>query len=201
MTSQAKDFLDPYTAAAENDDLTSQKKIDGLNDIVKASHFGMLTTVAPSGEVHSRCMTPASTEGLVFQFLANNASYKFDEIKANSNVNLSFIDTSTTNWASIAGKATVSRDQATIDKLWSPFIAGYFANLHDGVHKGDKTDPRVSVISVIPHEIRYWVSTSTSVGRAMEHAKGSITGKLTAPGEIRTITSDELQLVYGLNKK
>jgi general stress protein 26 len=155
---------------------------------------------------------------LVFRFLANNASYKFDEIKANSNVNLSFIDTSTTNWASIAGKATVSRDQATIDKLWSPFIAGYFANLNDGVHKGDKTDPRVSVISVVPNEIRYWVSTSTSLGRAMEHAKGAVTGKLTAPGEIRTITSDEvritvqfldfaystvpqLQLVYGLNKK
>jgi general stress protein 26 len=134
-------------------------------------------------------MTPGS---LVFQFLANNVSYKFDEIKANSNVNLSFIDTSTTNWASIAGQATVSRDQATIDKLWSPFVAGYFTDLKDGVHKGDKTDPRVSVISVIPHEIRYWVSTSTVVGRAVEHAKGAVTGKLTAPGEIRTITSEEV---------
>jgi len=66
MSSQAKEFLDPYTAAAENDDLTPQKKIDGLNAIVKANHFGMLTTVAPNGEVHSRCMAPASTEGYVY---------------------------------------------------------------------------------------------------------------------------------------
>jgi hypothetical protein len=63
MSQAQKQFLDPYTAAAENDELTPQKKIDGLNDIVKANHFGMLTTIAPNGEVHSRCMAPASTEG------------------------------------------------------------------------------------------------------------------------------------------
>lgn len=129
----------------------------------------------------------------MFQFLANNASYKFDEIQANSHVNLSFIDTSSTNWASIAGRATISRDQAQIDKLWSPFVAGYFSDLGDGIHKGDKHDPRVSVINVTPTEIRYWVSTSTAVGRAMEHAKGAVTGKLTAPGEIRTITPEEVR--------
>jgi len=63
MSQAQKDLLDPYTAAAEKDDLTPQKKIDGLNDILNATHFGMLTTVAPNGEVHSRCMAPASTEG------------------------------------------------------------------------------------------------------------------------------------------
>ncbi|KIM29658.1 hypothetical protein M408DRAFT_328527 [Serendipita vermifera MAFF 305830] len=192
--------LDPYTAAVENTEITPQTKIDGLNAIVKANHFGMLTTISPSGEVHSRCMAPASTEGLVFQFLANNASHKFDEIQANSNVNLSFIDTSTTNWASIAGRASITRDQALIEKLWSPQVGAYFTDLGDGVHKGDKHDPRVSVICVTPTEIRYWVSNSTAVGRAYEHAKGAVTGKVATPGELRTITPDELQLVFGLNK-
>ncbi|CAG8768867.1 9078_t:CDS:2, partial [Acaulospora colombiana] len=80
-------------------------------------------------------------------------------------------------------------------------IAGYFSDLGDGVHKGDAHDPRVSIIKVVPNEIRYWVATSGAVGRALEHAKGAVTGKLTAPGEIRTITADELKLVYGLNQQ
>ncbi|KAG9019933.1 hypothetical protein FS842_007726 [Serendipita sp. 407] len=200
MATQAREFLDPYTTAAENESLTPQKKIDGLNEIISATHMGMLTTRCATGELHSRAMSPASTEGLQFFFLANNASYKFDEIEADNHVNLSFIDTKTTNWASVAGTASISRDQELIKKLWSPFVAGYFSDLGDGVHKGDASDPRVSIIKVTPREIRYWVSNSGAVGRALEHAKGAITGKLTAPGEIRTITEQELHLVFGLNK-
>ena len=120
MTSQAKEFLDPYTAAAENDEITPQKKIDGLYEIIKATHMCMLVTRSPDGNLHSRCMTASSTEGLHFLFLANNVSYKFEEISADSHVNLSFVDTKTTNWASVAGTASVSRDAELIKKLWSP---------------------------------------------------------------------------------
>lgn len=164
----------------------------GLNAIIKACHMGMLTTRSPEGALHSRAMSPASVKGLQFLFLANNASYKFDEIKSDSHVNLSFIDTSTTNWASVAGTATISNDKALIKELWSPFVSGYFSDLKDGVHKGDADDPRVSVIKVTPTEIRYWVATSGKVARSLEHAKGAVTGKMTAPGEIRTITPNEV---------
>jgi hypothetical protein len=125
-------------------------------------------------------------------------------------VNVSFIDVNTTNWASISGVAKVHNDKKLIETLWSPLcvtpfpslrstlipatrsISGYFSDLGDGVHKGDKNDPRVSVIEVIPDEvpfflppslstyfltafipqIRYWVATSGALGRAVEHAKG-----------------------------
>lgn len=119
MTSQAKEFLDPYTTAAEHDELTPQKKIDGFKEIVAATHMCMLTTRSPSGELHSRCMAPASTEGLRFHFIANNVTHKFDEIESDHNVNLSFIDVKTTNWASVAGTAKISQDKDLIKKLWS----------------------------------------------------------------------------------
>jgi general stress protein 26 len=121
MASQTtREFLDPYTTAAEHNELTPQKKIDGLNEIIKATHMCMLTTRCPTGELHSRAMSAASTEGLQFLFLANNVSYKFEELSADNHVNLGFIDTKTTNWASVSGTATVTRDQALIEKLWSP---------------------------------------------------------------------------------
>ena len=51
--------LDPYTAKAENNNLTPQEKIDGLHAIVKSVKTGMLTTRAANGELHSRAMAPA----------------------------------------------------------------------------------------------------------------------------------------------
>lgn len=99
---------------------TRHSFIIGLKEIIKACHHGALTTRSPEGHLHARAMTPASYEGLQFLFLANNASYKFDEIQADSNVNIAFVDAKTTNWASISGTASVSQDKDLIKKLWSP---------------------------------------------------------------------------------
>ena len=51
--------LDPYTAKAQNDNLTPQEKIEGLHSIVKHVKTGMLTSRAPDGYLHSRAMSPA----------------------------------------------------------------------------------------------------------------------------------------------
>jgi general stress protein 26 len=55
-------------------------------------------------------------------FIANNASHKFDEIKHDSNVNVSFYDQKTTGWASVSGTAKVSQDKDLIKKFWSPMF-------------------------------------------------------------------------------
>lgn len=52
--------LDPYTANAQNNDLTPQKKIDDLKAILKIVKTGMLTSRNVDGTMHSRAMTPAS---------------------------------------------------------------------------------------------------------------------------------------------
>lgn len=71
-------------------------------------------------------------------------------------------------------------------------MSAYFGDLKDGVHKGDAEDPRISVIEVVPDEIRYWVATKGSVARAAEVALSSVTGKTVVPGELRTITQPEV---------
>jgi len=70
--------------------------------------------------------------------------------------------------------------------------SAWFGDLKDGVHKGDANDPRVSIIQVIPDEIRYWYSTKGKIGRAAEIGVHAITGKTATPGELRTITKDEV---------
>ncbi|KAF8650456.1 hypothetical protein AX16_005258 [Volvariella volvacea WC 439] len=147
-------------------------------------------------------MTPCSPHEscLTLYFLANNASHKFDEIKNDTHCNVNFFNTKTTSWASYSGKAKIIEDRALIKANWSPFVSAYFGDLKDGVHKGDENDPRVSLIEVVPDEIRYWVATRDAVGRAFEEGLGALTGKVSAPGELRTITKSDMQLAEGLHK-
>jgi len=190
--------LDPYTALATNEDLTLEQKIMGLQDVVRGAKVGMLTTRATDGSMHSRAMTPASPHGdkqLTLIFLANNVSHKFEEIENDANVNVSFFNSDTTAWASFSGKARISRDQALIHKYWSSYVSAYFGDLKDGTHKGDETDPRISVIEVLPDEIRYWLATKGALGRAIEAGVGAMTGRISAPGQLRTITKAEIQQV------
>ncbi|KAH7888683.1 hypothetical protein F5I97DRAFT_1925221 [Phlebopus sp. FC_14] len=196
--------LDPYSRLAENKDLTLQEKIKDLHTVISAAKTGMLVTRDPNGNLHSRAMNPAtpfSDTQLNLIFLANNVSSKFDEIRNDSHVNVSFCDHSSTDWASYSGRARVTQDKDLIHKHWSHFITGYIGDLKDGVHKGDETDPRVAVIEVIPDEIRYWITKQSYILRTVQVATSAAMGKATSPGELRTINKEEIQLAQGLHTK
>jgi len=195
--------LDPYTAKAEDHkSLTPQQKIKEFHEIMKATKTAMLTTRAASGHLHSRAMNPAGPfedSQLTLAFIANNVSHKFDEIEHDAHVNVSFCDHSSTNWASYSGIAKITQDKEVIKKHWSKLTSAYFGDLHDGVHKGDENDPRVSIIEVVPEEIRYWITHSNAAVRAAQVVASAAMGKAAAPGELRTITKEEIELTQGLN--
>jgi general stress protein 26 len=87
----------------------------------------------------------------------------------------------------------LSQDRELIKKHWNrAYHPGYFGDLGDGVHKGDENDPRVSIIEVVPCEIRYWVASSSSIVRSAQVVYSTVTGKGTAPGELRIITEEEV---------
>ncbi|KAJ7132796.1 hypothetical protein C8R43DRAFT_1023397 [Mycena crocata] len=196
--------LDPYTANAENTAITPQEKIAGLHQVLKSAKVGMLTTHGADGQLHSRAMIPSSPftdTQLSLVFIANNSTAKFDEIKNDSHVNVAFCDTNSTSWASYSGTAKISQNKELIREHWSSSMAAYFGDLKDGIHKGDVEDPRISVIEVIPEEIRYWVATKGSIARAADTAISSLTGKTATPGELMTITQPEIQLTQKLHTK
>ncbi|KAI0085163.1 hypothetical protein BDY19DRAFT_967407 [Irpex rosettiformis] len=188
--------LDPYTAKAKNNDHTPQQKIQGLHKIIQRVKTGMLTTRDLEGRMHSRAMAPAgplSPTQVTLIFIANKASHKFEEIQNDQHVNVSFYDEQTTNWASYSGTTRVSQDKALIGKHWSHLTSAWFGDLKDGVHKGDQNDPRVAVIEVIPDSIRYWLSTENALTKAANIAASAISGGTAVPGELRTITKDEVR--------
>jgi len=162
----------------------------------------MLTTRSANGSFHSRAMNPVAPESdtdLTLTFIANHVSSKFDEIQNDSHVNVSFLNPATSDWASFSGKANVIEDRDRIKKRWSRGSSAWFGDLKDGVHKGDAEDERIALIQVVPEEICYWHATKGRLGTAVEAGLDAMTGGVTVPGEIRTITSDEIRLTQGLD--
>ncbi|KAH7108259.1 hypothetical protein BKA62DRAFT_15955 [Auriculariales sp. MPI-PUGE-AT-0066] len=200
-THTADPKLDPYTAKAEGGtEPTPAEKLEQLKTIIKSAPTGMLTTRGKDGAMHSRAMRPTTWDSLVFTFVFNNVSHKAEEIESDSHVNLSFFDQSSTNWVSVAGIAKISNDPIKIKENWSAFMSGYFGKV-DAEHKGDSSDPRVSLIEVTPVNIRYWIATSGKIVRAATTAVSAITGSGSPPGELHIMTEEEIKLVKGLALK
>lgn len=192
--------LDPYTAKAENTNVSPSQKIKDLHEVIQGAQTGMLTTRASNGCLHSRAMTPVgpySESQVNLVFIANNASPKFLELQNDDHVNVGFYDKSTTNWASFSGLAKVIEDRSVIKKHWNPRISAYFGDVDDS-HRGDENDPRVVVIEVVPNEVRYWLAKSGSISRGVQEVVQTVRGEVSIPGELRTITAEEIQLVQGL---
>ncbi|KAJ2917792.1 hypothetical protein MD484_g2647, partial [Candolleomyces efflorescens] len=193
--------LDPYTAQAESDP-SPLEKIRGYREIITSVKTAMMTTRSADGELHARAMNPANRSDdtqLNLVFLGNNVSHKFEEIQNDVHANVSFLDPTTGSWASVCGKAKVSNDREVIKKYWSSTTSAWFGDLKDGIHKGDSNDPRVSVIEVVPDEIRYWLPNKGRVGQALDIGMHALMGKVSSAGELRTISKQEIQLAQGLN--
>ena len=94
----------------------------------------------------SSYLLPFPDDGLHFSFISDNTSHKQDELNTVDDVNVAFLDPSSTNWVSVCGKAKTHQDREQINKLWNPMVSAWFGDLGDGVHKGNKEDPRVCII-------------------------------------------------------
>ena len=69
----------------------------------------------------------------------------------------------------------------------------WFGDLGDGVHDGGPSDPRMAIIEVLPDEIRHYHQARTRVGTAVDVVASAISGNTATPGEVRTITAEDIQ--------
>lgn len=57
-------------------------------------------------------------------------------------------------WASVQGSLSISRDAATIDRLWNRFVAAWYEG---------KDDPKICLIRLDPESAEIWVDASSIV--------------------------------------
>ena len=118
-------------------------------------------------------------------------SGKTDDLKANPDVNLSFLN-SMGEWASISGQASVETDREKVKQYYSPALKAWLGDLGDGVHNGEAEDPRIGLIKIKSSTAQYCVSGKNILMSAIEVAKGVVTGEAPAVNKMRHMSEEEL---------
>ncbi|WP_159801734.1 pyridoxamine 5'-phosphate oxidase family protein [Arthrobacter zhaoguopingii] len=146
---------------------TQQEGIQELRKILDKADIAILTTTNAQGQLVSR---PLAVHGKDFDgdlwFFTEDPSPKADEIRANPQVNVSI--STGKGYLSIAGTASLTRDQAKIDELWGPSVSAWFENGRD--------DPAVALIKVDADTAEYWSMDAPRVVSAVKMVKGLVTG-------------------------
>lgn len=158
--------------------MTHEDDIQTVAELTKKARVGVLTTVDPTGSLVSR---PLAMQEIEFDgdlwFFTQDPSPKVTDIAGNDNVNVSF--QANDGWVSIAGTATVSHDQAMIDKLWNRYAEAWF-------DKG-RSDPTVALLKVTAHSAEFWETDQPKALQLLRVAKAVVTGGVPDIGESKTI--------------
>ena len=197
-SSEVSSKTDPSVAKQWDTETSKHDQIEEFYKTVDGLKIGLLTTHRPHIGLVSRSMGIAKREGPDFYFLANMHSQKFSDLEHSKDVQITFQNSSSQDWVSITGTATiVSNSDPKIKELYSTSVSAWFGDLGDGVHNGTADDPRMAMIEVKARYVAYWKSTVTSVGFLKEVAQAAMTGSVANTGVMRQLTEEDLQHARG----
>ncbi|MFC4727537.1 pyridoxamine 5'-phosphate oxidase family protein [Coralloluteibacterium thermophilus] len=135
-----------------------------LSELIEGIEVAMLTTRARDGGLVSRPLQTLEmdAQGDLYFFTAADSG-KVEELLAHPEVNVAYADPSRQRYVSVRGRASIERDRARIDALWTPAAKAFFPEGRD--------DPDLAVLRVRVESAEYWDSPSTFVGRAIGFAR------------------------------
>jgi general stress protein 26 len=147
-----------------------------LGKLIKGIEIAMLTTRDEDGTLRSRPMQTQSQEfdGTLW-FFTPASSHKVHEVDHEHQVNLSYAQPKENRYVSVSGTATLVRDRAMIDELWTPVLRAWFP-------KG-KDDPDVALLKVDVTKAEYWDAPSSTIVKLVGFTKAVLTGQQYRPGE------------------
>ncbi len=152
-------------------DLNSGEAAKKIKQLVEKADTCFFNTTPVDGEsfgTRPMSILKAEDNGTLW-FMSSSDSYKNKEIAANSEVKLYFRGSAHSDFLYLKGRALITRDQQKINELWNPVLKTWFTE--------GETDPRITVIQVMPEEGYYW---DTKHGNAIAGIKmliGAALGK------------------------
>ena len=111
-------------------------------------------------------------------FLTAEDSNKVREIRENPTVGVTYCDSGSETYVSIAGLAEVTNDRALIRQFWNPFYKAWF----DG-----PDDPTIRVVEIQSVSAEYWITKGGKIVSLLSILASAVTGKDMEAGENRTV--------------
>ncbi len=151
--------------------LIGQKALDKITELAKKAGSCFFCTKLETGSPFST--RPMSGENVDedgnFWFLSADDSHKNKEIKIDSSVQLLFQGSAHSDFLTLYGNATISRDKSKIKELWNPILKTWFTEGED--------DPRITVIKVTPAQGYYWDTKHNIAVAMVKRVVGAIKGE------------------------
>lgn len=152
-------------------DLSGKEAAEKIKELADAAQSCFFCTDIQDGKPFAvRPMSPQKIddEGNIW-FLSAADSHKNQELGKDPYVQLLFQGSAHSDFMTLYGKATISRDKEKIKELWQPLVKTWFTEGQD--------DPRITVVKVTPEDGYYWDTKHGTVVAFAKMAAGAIMGK------------------------
>ena len=154
----------------------SSPDLDTLGKLISGIKFAMMTTSEANGSLRSRPMSCMQMDGDgCLWFFTSASSGKVEEALEDRHVNIAWSHPDKQDYVSVSGTASIVRDKAKMQSLWTPWIKPWFP---DGLD-----DPDLVLMKVAIDEYEYWDAPGSAIKRGYGLAKAMLTGKPDALGE------------------
>ena len=165
-------------------------ELDKVLDMLHEIDTAMLVTRRPDGHLVSRAMaTQQRAPGADIWFVTAEGSGKLTEIAADRHVNLTYFNESNREWLSVSGTAVVSRDRATIRRLYQPDWSIWFPADEADSRYGTADDPRMVLIGITVAAATYLEVNKPRPVVLFEIVKGWLTGTEPQLGETHHLST------------
>jgi general stress protein 26 len=128
-----------------------------------------MMTTSDGGRFRSRPMRGvARSQENAIVFITERSTRKPEEIEANPNASLCFVDVTSNTFISLSGVIAVTSDQEKLRELWTRANDSYFPL--------GPTDPNAVLLTFTPESGEYWDAPSNPVLIAIEFIRASVVG-------------------------
>lgn len=185
-------MADKASTKNRDDAVSTEKKLDELYELIDGIDIAMFTTRRADGHLVSRPMqTQEHTTGVDLWFMTNIEAHKLDDLMTDPHVNVAYYDSSSREWVSVAGLASVSTDRELVRELYKPDWKAWLGD-EGGNRDGSANDPRIALILVDAESVTYMKVTKPRPVVLFEVAKAMVTGDPPRVGSVRTVNEREL---------
>ena len=176
-----------------DDDVSLEKKLEDLYDLIDGMEVAMMTTRRPDGQLVSRAMQTQERRAQAdLWFVTDVESHKLEELATDPHVNLAYYRDRTREWVSVSGTAILSQDRDLIHAFYKPDWKAWFPD-EGGARDGGPDDPRLALILVQPDSVVYSKKDRPAIVAAFSIARAMLTGAEAKVADVRTVTRDELR--------